>query len=213
MKKNINMILSLALFALIFGNFGIFAQTKIYKLNDNVAPSSITFFSKAVLEDISGSVEKGNFTSSISFDAANLTTTKGTVSLNVSGMKTGMATRDKHLSGVEWLDGAKYPNISFDLLKLEAVKSSVAGNKTIITAAAVGKFNMHGISKDMSIPVTITYIPESDATRKRAGGDFLNVEGKFDVKWKDFGVKGKKGTEDKVGETINCEFKLFFNNK
>lgn len=209
MKK----IYTLILLIFLGGNYLSFSQAKNFKLNENVATSSITFFSKSVFEDISGNVEKGTFNSSISFDIANPSNTKGNVSLKVSGMKTGMATRDKHLLAPDWLDEAKYPNIVFEITKLDAVKSSVIGNKTILTAVAVGKFIMHGISKEMSIPITITHIAESDVTKKRAPGDFLNVEGKFDIKWKDFGVKGKKGTEGKVGETINCEIKLFFNNK
>lgn len=189
------------------------AQVKKYNLNDEVAKSSITFYSNAVLEDISGSVENGKFTSSINFDASNPQNTSGNVSLEIKGMKTGMDSRDKHMYGSDWLEAGKYPNLTYEVTKLDKVKSNSAAGKTTINAVALGKFTMHGVTKEMSVPVVITYIPESDATRKRAAGDFLNVEGKLDVKWRDYGVKGKKGTEEKVGETINCTFKLFYNNK
>ena len=189
--------------------------SKNFQLNKNVGIPTINFLSKAPMEDIKGVVKPDKITSFVNFDIASIEATNGKISLEVTAMETGLTKRDEHMWGKDWLDAANYPTISFDLQKLAKSKiESDAGGKTIIKAFAEGNITIHGKTKYISSPVTVTFLKESAGTKKRASGDLFLIEGKFDVALKDFnytGVKGVVGT--KVGEVINIDYKLFFNSK
>ena len=71
---------------------------------------------------------------------------------------------------------------------------------------------MHGKTKSITVPIKLIYIKESESSKKRASGDFLSVEGKFQIALKDFEVGGKMSTVgSKVGEKIDINFRLFYN--
>ena len=60
----------------------------------------------------------------------------------------------QHLDGPMWLDVEKYPEITFEAKALKNVKT--AGNVT--TAEAVGPFTLKGVAKELTIPVSFTYL-------------------------------------------------------
>jgi polyisoprenoid-binding protein YceI len=184
-----------------------------FKLNVNVGSPELKFISKAPLEDINGKVNADKIKSSFSMDPSYVENTSGSISFTVDGMETGIKTRDGHLQGKDWLDASKFPAIEFALEKLANIKViSSDGGKTVLEAQAVGQYKMRGISKPIPVQIKMTYLKESDATRKRASGDLVFIEGKFDVALKDFNVKGAKGiVGSKVGEVININFQLFYN--
>jgi polyisoprenoid-binding protein YceI len=88
----------------------------------------------------------------------------------------------------EWLDAEKFPTITFQVLKLEGVQVT-SDNGITIKAQAVGKFTLHGVSKEMKIPITMKYVKESEATKKRAAGDLVMINANFSVALKDYNVK------------------------
>jgi polyisoprenoid-binding protein YceI len=178
--------------------------TKTVTINNAVGDNQFIWLSDAPMEKIKGSAEgvSGSFT----IDPKNLSTIRGTISAKVSTMKTGNGTRDGHLKSASWLDAAKYPSITFTINSVSNVRAN--GNKA--TGTANGTFTMHGVSKQMSIPFELTYIDESDKTRKRAEGDLVMISASFKVSLKDYNVQGAKGmVGSKVGETIAIEAKLY----
>ena len=182
--------------------------SKTVTLTDRVGKNQFTWTSDAPLEKIKGTAEgvSGSFT----IDPKNVAGLRGTISAQVATMKTGSGTRDEHLRGAQWLDAARHPQISFTITSVSNVK--VTGNKA--TATATGTFSMHGVTKQMSIPFTITWLDESAATQKRAPGDLVMVEASFSVALKDFRVAGSQGLiGSKVGETIAITAKLFGSTK
>ncbi|HVK38213.1 MAG TPA: YceI family protein [Candidatus Kapabacteria bacterium] len=182
--------------------------SKTVTLTDRVGKNQFTWTSDAPLEKIKGTAEgvSGSFT----IDPKNVAGLRGTISAQVATMKTGSGTRDEHLRGAQWLDAARHPQISFTISSVSNVK--VTGNKA--TATATGTFSMHGVTKQMSIPFTITWLDESAATQKRAPGDLVMVEASFSVALKDFRVAGSQGLiGSKVGETIAITAKLFGSTK
>lgn len=184
-----------------------------FKLNPAVNKSELKFESTAPLEDIIGYVESSkDISSTLNFNPANAESANGTVSFKVKGLKTGIDMRDEHLYSPTWLDAGQYPEIVFGLNSLSDIKiKESASGKAVATAMANGVFKMHGKSKSINVPVSMTFLKESAATKKRAPGHFLFVEGKFQIALKDFDVSGKKGVVgSKVGEKITMEFKLFY---
>lgn len=186
--------------------------SKNFAMNEKVGPASLKFFSTAPMEDIEGNVGSKDVTSTIKIDPSNVEASSGVITFQVMGMKTGIDTRDEHLYSPVWLDAGKYPEITFELTAIKDVKvTSSANGKAVMTGTAVGTFNMHGKSKAVSAPITITYLKESAATMKKAPGDLFFVEGELEVALADYGVKGKAGiVGSKVGEKIQTNFKLFY---
>lgn len=178
--------------------------TKTVTISDRVGKNQFTWNSDAPLEKIKGTAEgiSGSFT----IDPANLAGIRGTISAKVSTMKTGNTTRDGHLKGAEWLDAASYPTITFTISSVSGIK--VKGHKA--SGIAKGTFTMHGVTKPLSIPYTITYLDASAATRKKAPGDLVMITADFKISLKDFKVAGSKGLiGSKVGETIKIKAQLY----
>lgn len=180
--------------------------TETITLNDKVNKNQFVWVSEAPLENIKGSSE--GVTGSFTIDPQDLTKIRGTISTQTKTMNTGNATRNSHLVSSEWLDAAKYPTISFTILSVDNIKAT----GTIATATATGNFTMHGVTKKVTIPIKITYMPESDKTRARAPGDLVMVAADFNISLKDFNIAGTEGTVgSKVGETIKINAQLFGN--
>jgi polyisoprenoid-binding protein YceI len=190
---------------------------KKFELNENVGQPQLLFLSNAPLEDIKGSVNQSNISSTFTLEPNNIEKTTGFIAFEVKGMQTGIKTRDGHLIGKDWLDGESYPYITFNLQKVTDVKvlnSDQNLGKSVATAIAVGEIYIHGKSKKLNIPINITFIRESDESKKRAKGDFILVNGKFDITLKDFNITGKGGViGSKVGEVIKIELNLFYSSK
>lgn len=188
---------------------------KKFNLNNNVGQNELRFNSSAPLEDITGFVDKDAISSSVTLNPANIENATGTVIFKVNGMETGIKTRDEHLHGPNWLDASQFPEIKFELKNLKDVKivqKDPPLGRATAEATAVGVFTMRGISKNITSKVKITFVKESDFTRKRANGDFLFVEGSFSIKLADFNVQGTKGViGSKVGKEIDITYKLFYN--
>lgn len=127
--------------------------------------------------DVSGVFKE--ITGTIQFDPANLGTSKMNLKIKVESINTGNGLQNKHAKGDDWFNAEKYPEIEFVSSKIEKTES---GYK------AVGKLEMHGVTKDISIPFTFV--------KKGTKGTFV---AKFSVNRIDYGV-GKKGND--VGETI-----------
>lgn len=173
-------------------------------LSGKVGKNQFTWTSDAPMEKIQGTAE--GVSGTITLDPKNLATLRGTISATVATMKTGNATRDGHLQGAQWLNAASYPTISFTISSVSGVK--VSGNSA--TGTAAGKFTMHGVTKNLSIPFKLTYIDASAKTAQRAPGDLVSVSAEFDVALADYNVAGSKGViGSKVGQTIHVNAQLF----
>lgn len=189
---------------------GVQGGSKKFSLNNNVGKNNIEFISDAPAETINGTSE--GVTGSFTLDAANLEATTGTIDVAVMSMKTANSKRDEHMYDAMWLDASKYPTITFAVKSLKDVKVTTKDGRNVVTAKAVGTFTCHGVAVNSTADVTITYLPESADTKKRASGNLAMIEANFNVKLADHGIKGKAGVVGKsVGETIAVKAKLFSN--
>lgn len=177
---------------------------KKFTLSDRVGKNQFVWVSTAPAEEIKGTAE--GITGTVTFDPKKPQALKGTVSAQVATMKSGNDKRDEHLKSPMWLDGAKYPAITFTIASVKNLtfsKSEMKGN-------AVGKFTMHGVTKAMTIPFTLFYADASANTGQRAPGDLILLTADFTVSLKDFKVAGREGIiGSKVGETIKISAKLY----
>ena len=179
---------------------------KTVTMNDKVNKNQFIWVSDAPLENTRGSSE--GVAGTLTMDTRDLSKIRGTISTQVSTMKSGNDTRDRHLKSAEWLDASRFPMISFTITSVANV--TVSGNTA--TGTATGNFTMHGVTKKMSIPFSMKYLPESEKTRERAPGDLAMISADFNIALKDYNVAGQEGTiGSKVGETIKITAQLFGN--
>ena len=102
------------------------------------------------------------------------------------------------MRGKQWMDVEKFPEISFEAKQLQNVKSQ--GDVT--SAEAVGTFTCKGVSKDMTVPVKLTYLKDKLSQRvPNMKGDLLVIRSNFNIKRSDFNINPGK-FEDKVSDEI-----------
>jgi polyisoprenoid-binding protein YceI len=105
---------------------------------------------------------------SVSFDDANLAASKFDVSVDVATINTGNGMKNTHAKSDKWFDADKYPTISF---------TSTAISKTATGFEAKGNLQIHGVTKEFTIPFTF----QKTAT----GGIFTSS---FDINRLDFNI-------------------------
>ena len=151
---------------------------------DQHGRNQATFFSETPLEDINGLTN--DVKGSVTFDVGDITTLSGAISISTASIKTGIELRDGHLRSADWLDADNYPEITFKIKSVGDVKS-VESNK--LTAKIIGDFTVHGVTKEVTADVTMTYLDESEQTRKRTPGDLLGVQATFYISLSDYNVE------------------------
>lgn len=112
----------------------------------------------------------GGFNTSLSFDPANLATSKLDVTIQLAGTKTGNDDRDGTLVGADFFNVGKFAQARYTATKFRAL----GGNQY----AADGTLSLRGVTK----PVTLTFTWTPGAAPVLAG--------KATVKRLDFGVGG-----------------------
>jgi polyisoprenoid-binding protein YceI len=130
------------------------------------AGSSLVFASKYDGEVFTGKF--ANFTTTLSFDPANLATSKLDVVIPLAGASTGNGDRDSTLSSGDFFNVAKFAQARYTASKFRAL----GGNQY----AADGNLSLRGVSKPVTL--TFTWTPGAQPV----------LSGKATVKRLDFGV-------------------------
>ncbi len=174
------------------------AAPQTFDFKDPKGVNAIQFHLDSVLEPISGTA--GGVTGTVTFDAANPAATAGKIVVATNSLTVSNAMMTDHLRGDNWLNAPANPEIVFELTKLENVKTS--GNDT--TATAKGKFTLKGVTKEISVPVKLSYLAGAFGKRinkPEAGGDLLVIRGEFTILRGDYGINPGQ-MEDKVNPEI-----------
>jgi polyisoprenoid-binding protein YceI len=104
----------------------------------------------------------------------------------------------EHLHGSQWMDVAKFPEITFEAKELKNVKTT--GDNT--SADAVGTLTLRGVAKEITAPVKLTYLQGKLGQRvPNMKGDLLVLRSTFTIKRSDFGIN-PGAPQDKVADEI-----------
>jgi polyisoprenoid-binding protein YceI len=167
----------------------------------------VGFESDAPIETINGISTQAAGT--LAVDLAAPAKSRGTITVPVTSITTGNATRDGHLHGEQWLDSGKHPNITFAIEGLKFDSAKALADKVKLSGTVTGKLTIKGVTKTLSAPVRVTYVAASEALKKAyINGNALRVRTKFDVKLADFGIKAPSNLGPKVAETVEIDVKL-----
>lgn len=178
------------------------AAPKTFDFKDPKGVNNATFTLDAPLEAITGSAN--GISGTVSFDPANPGMTRGKIVVAAATLHVVNPMMKDHLHGEQWVDVKKHPEISFEVKELKNVKT----DKNVTTADAVGTFTLKGVSKEMTVPVKLTYLADKLKDRNmRQEGDLLVVRANFTIKRSDFNVNAGQG-EDKVSNDIQLALSI-----
>lgn len=167
-----------------------------FNFTDKGGRNQATFFSTTPLEDINGL--SNDVRGSVTIIINDIKSMKGTITVPVSSIKTGINLRDQHLVSEDWMNADAYPDITFEIKNVSDIKS-LEDNK--VEAKVTGDFTAHGVTKETTADVTLTFLDASDQTKQRAPGDLLGVRANFKVQLSDYGINNKI-VGQKVAEVV-----------
>lgn len=181
-----------------------FAAPQSFDFKDPKGVNNVQFKLDAPLETTTGTA--GGISGTVVFDAAAPATTTGKIVLETKSLTVGNPLMAEHLHSANWLDVAKYPEITFEALKVANVKAKGAQ----ITADVTGNLTVKGITKEVTVPVSFTYLADKLGARfgdDKIKGDLLVLRATFEINRNDFNIQPGQYT-DKVAENIQLSFAI-----
>ncbi len=172
------------------------AESQTFDFKDPKGVNNVVFKLDAPLESINGSAS--GISGKVTFDPAKPADTRGKIVIEAESLNVPNSMMKGHMHGEQWLDVKKHKEITFETKELKNVKTK--GNET--TADAVGTFTLKGVSKEITIPVKLTYLPDKLSARTpNLKGDLLVIRSTFTIKRSDFNIQAGQN-EDKVSDEI-----------
>jgi polyisoprenoid-binding protein YceI len=114
---------------------------------------------------------------------------KGKAIVDVGSLKTGIDLRDRDMKGESFFNTEKFPIAEFTLLSFSNANSTELTDGKKISATANGKLTIHGVTRNVAVPVNLSYLTESANTKTRVNGNLLIVNSTFTIKMTDYGLK------------------------
>ena len=192
----------IAILALIALTNAIFAAPQSFDFKDPKGVNNAGFKLDAPLESINGSASE--ISGTVAFDPENPGATTGKIVVSTASLMVPNPMQREHMLGNQWLDATKFPEISFEAKEFKNVKTD--GDTT--TADVTGTFTLKGISKELTVPVKLTYLKDKLGDRvPNQKGDLLVIRANFSIKRDDFNVNAGQYL-DKVSNTIELTLSI-----
>lgn len=159
------------------------------------AHTSVSFYVRHLgINDVIGRFK--DFNGTVTVDGGAVTAIEG--SIQVASIDTEVDKRDGHLRTADFFDVAKFPSIAFKSTSVEKKEGGF-----LLT----GDLTMHGVTKEIKLPVTLSG-PITDTQGKTR----LGLQSKASLNRKDFGIPydeklpdGTSAVGDHVELQINAE--------
>ncbi|HET6974839.1 MAG TPA: YceI family protein [Pyrinomonadaceae bacterium] len=154
-------------------------------------------FSVPILGGLSQVIGKfTDFAITINNDEKDITKSTVSVAIKTTSINTGIEGRDRHLRTADFFDVEKFPEITFKSERIEK-----KGKQFI----AHGPLTMHGVTKEIALPFTITGTYKDPANNKTSVG----YSAKIVLNRRDFGINyARKDNPTFVGDNITVEIEL-----
>jgi len=170
------------------------STTRPYPIDNN---HSTVGFSVPILGGLSQ--VKGKFTDfaiTINNDEKNITKSSVNVVIKATSVDTGIEARDRDLRTSDFFDVEKFPEITFKSERIEK-----KGKQFV----AYGPLTMHGVTKEIALPFTITGTYKNPATNKLSIGYSVKTM----LNRRDFGINySHRDIPTFVGDNITIEIEL-----
>jgi polyisoprenoid-binding protein YceI len=146
------------------------AEPAIYKVDPN--HSGVSFTIRHFVSNVPGRFR--DFTGVIKHDAQNPPASSVEFTVQAASIDTANDDRDEHLKSADFFDVQKYPTLTFTSTKVTAKDSD--------TLEVVGNLTLHGVTKEVTIPVEIL------GTVKTPRGEKAGFEAAFTLNRKEYGI-------------------------
>jgi len=162
------------------------AEEVTFYVNDDQKRDIVTFTSKAPLETVMG--RTGEVRGFIAFDPEDIKgTARGGFEVDLASLKTGIGLRDKHMRE-QYLETDQYPLVSFKLTRVAQASGNILEDNQNIDLVLEGQFKLHGMTRDITLPVSVKYMKGTEETQKHRPGDLLRITADFDVLLSDYNI-------------------------
>ena len=142
----------------------------------------------------------GKFTEfeiAITHDEKDVAKSSVKVSIKAGSVNTGIADRDKHLRAADFFDAEKFPEITFESPRVEALKDG--------TFVAHGVFKMRGVEKRISLPFRM----KVHGPREPGGASSLGIVARMTLNRREFGINWThNAVPDFVGDEIEVDLAI-----
>src|SRR4051812_31617771 len=187
---------------MIVSSGGVVAAPLTFYFKNPKSVNNAVFKLDAPLEAVSGSAN--GISGTVNFDPEKPAATKGKIVVSSESVTVPNSMMNGHLHGGQWLDSKKYPELSFEVKELKDARTE--GDST--TAKAVGTFTCKDVSKELTIPVKLTYLKDKLGQRvPNMKGDLLVIRSTFTIKRSDFHINAHQ-FEDKVSDEIELTLSI-----
>jgi len=170
------------------------ATTKPYPIDNN---HSTVGFSVPILGGLSQ--VKGKFTDfaiTLNHDEKDITKSSVSVVIKATSVNTGIEGRDRHLRSADFFDVEKFPEITFKSERIEK-----KGKQFI----AHGPLTMHGVTKQIALPFSITGTFKNPTNNKMSVG----YSARMVLNRRGFGINySRQDNPTFVGDNITVEIEL-----
>lgn len=163
-------------------------ETLHFEVDARSKRNEVVFVSKTPKETITGKTKK--VVGKLGLNLKTLAEIAGSFEVAWADLDTGNKTRNEHMLSSPWVDAQSHPQIVFTLTAIEPGDEGVKGGKTL-KAELVGKMAMNGQEKEMRIPATLAYLPESKSESGAKRRERFAIRAKFSVELADFGIEGR----------------------
>ncbi len=134
-----------------------------------------------------------DFSGTIVYDEGDITHSSVGLTIKAASIDTGVSMRDNDLRSPNFFDVAKYPTISFQSRRIE---------KRGDTYVAVGALTMHGVSKEIEVPISF-----NGKIKDPWGKDRIGIEGSLTLNRRDWDLTYSKAM-DNGGLIVGNEVKI-----
>lgn len=173
-------------------------KERTYTFGTHPARTNITFVSEADLETIHGVTHQVVGQVTVNKDGTGAT---GRLSIGVEHMRTGIDLRDEHLRSDQWLDAARYPEITLELISATEDKDKRTWNWR-------GNLTIKSQTREVSGSARIRAIP-TDVGAALGAGEWVRVRTELSVRLSDYGIKIPEQIGPKVSEVWSIGVDLY----
>jgi polyisoprenoid-binding protein YceI len=180
------------------------AAPQSFDFKDPKGVNNVQFKLDAPLESITGTAT--GISGNVSFDVSAPNATSGRIVLDTASFTVGNPLMADHLKGANWLDVAKYPTIIFEATQLANVRMQ----GTQVLADVSGKLTVKGVTKEVTVPVTFTYLVDKLGVRlgdEKVKGDLLVLRANFQINRNEYDIQPGQYS-DKVADVINLSLSI-----
>ena len=169
-----------------------------FDFTDPKGVNTIIFLLDSPLEPIAGWA--GGVTGTVKYDPLVPDAIEGKIAVPSKNITFAQPRMTAKLQTEEWLDVAKYPEVSFTIKDIADIKPNPKV-KGMVDCSLTGTFSLHGVDKEMKVSAKLSVIEDGASQRGAGKGDLMVLRSKFVIKRGDFGIKPGQ-VLDKVADEI-----------